>query len=108
MSKIGLALGGGGAKGFAHLGVIRALEALHIRPDLVVGTSAGGIIGAMVAAGLGVDQIEAGIRAASLAVLAAREPSRLGLVGRDKFARWLEGALGDVTFDQLAFKLAVV
>ncbi len=108
MSKIGLALGGGGAKGFAHIGVLRALEALNIRPDLIAGTSSGGIISAMVAAGLSVDQIEAGIRAAGLMVLAAREPSGLGLLGRDKFARWLEGALGNVTFDRLSLKLAVV
>lgn len=49
--KIGLALGGGAARGFAHIGVIKALEAQGIYPDIVVGTSAGSLVGAMYAAG---------------------------------------------------------
>lgn len=48
---IALALGGGAAKGFAHIGVIKALEAQGIVPDIVVGTSAGSVVGAMYAAG---------------------------------------------------------
>jgi NTE family protein len=49
--KIGLALGGGAARGFAHIGVIKALEAQGIVPDIVVGTSAGSVVGAMYASG---------------------------------------------------------
>lgn len=49
--RIGLALGGGAARGFAHIGVIKALEAQGIVPDLVVGTSAGSVVGALYAAG---------------------------------------------------------
>jgi NTE family protein len=49
--KIGLALGGGAARGFAHIGVIKALEAQGIFPDVVVGTSAGSLVGALYAAG---------------------------------------------------------
>lgn len=49
--KVGLALGGGAARGFAHIGVIKALEANGIMPDLVVGTSAGSLVGALYAAG---------------------------------------------------------
>lgn len=49
--KIGLALGGGAARGFAHIGVIKALEAQGIYPDIVVGTSAGSLVGALYAAG---------------------------------------------------------
>ena len=49
--KVGLALGGGAARGFAHIGVIKALEANGITPDLVVGTSAGSLVGALYAAG---------------------------------------------------------
>ena len=108
MLKVGLALGGGGAKGFAHIGVLRALEELAIWPEIVAGTSAGGIIGAMYAADLGVDRIEAYIRSTGLTVLAARERSHLGLLGRDKVIRWLENILGDATFEQLPRKLAVV
>jgi NTE family protein len=49
--RVGLALGGGAARGFAHIGVIKALEAQGIVPDLVVGTSAGSLVGALYAAG---------------------------------------------------------
>jgi NTE family protein len=49
--KIGLALGGGAARGFSHIGVIKALEAQGIVPDIVVGTSAGSVVGALYAAG---------------------------------------------------------
>ena len=48
--KIGLALGGGAARGFAHIGVIKALEAQGIYPEIVVGTSAGAVVGSMYAA----------------------------------------------------------
>ena len=42
---IGLALGGGGARGFAHIGVIRTLLAHGIKPDIIVGTSIGAVVG---------------------------------------------------------------
>ena len=50
--RIGLALGGGAARGFAHIGVIKALEAQGIHPEIVVGTSAGSVVGALYASGL--------------------------------------------------------
>lgn len=49
--KIGLALGGGAARGFAHIGVIKALEAQGIVPDLIVGSSAGSVVGTLYASG---------------------------------------------------------
>jgi NTE family protein len=49
--RIALALGGGAARGFAHIGVIKALEAQGISPDIIVGTSAGAVVGALYAAG---------------------------------------------------------
>jgi len=50
--KIALALGGGAARGFAHIGVIKALEAQGITPEIVVGTSAGSVVGALYASGM--------------------------------------------------------
>ncbi|MFT4257111.1 MAG: patatin-like phospholipase family protein [Pseudoxanthomonas sp.] len=50
--KIGLALGGGAAKGFAHIGVIKMLEANGIKADVVAGTSAGSVVGALYASGM--------------------------------------------------------
>ncbi len=57
-ARIELALGGGAARGFAHIGVIKALEAQGISPDIVVGTSAGAVVGALYAAGLNGFQIQ--------------------------------------------------
>lgn len=55
--KIGLALGGGGARGFAHLGVLKAFEENNISFDYVAGTSAGSLVGALHCAGLTYQQI---------------------------------------------------
>lgn len=55
---IALVLGSGGARGYAHIGVIRMLEAYGISPQLIVGTSAGSIVGALYASGKNADQME--------------------------------------------------
>ncbi len=57
-ARIALALGGGAARGFAHVGVIKALEAQGIAADIVVGTSAGSVVGALYAGGLNGFQIQ--------------------------------------------------
>jgi NTE family protein len=56
---VALVLSGGSARGFAHLGMLRVLEREGLRPDLIVGTSAGSIVGAMAASGMKVSQMEA-------------------------------------------------
>ncbi|MCG6949444.1 MAG: patatin-like phospholipase family protein [Acidobacteria bacterium] len=61
--KLVLVLSGGGARGIAHIGVIRVLEELHIAPDLIVGTSMGSIIGGLYAAGWSPDEMEEIVRA---------------------------------------------
>ncbi len=58
LPKIGLALGGGAARGFAHVGVIAALEEAGIKVDLVVGTSAGSMVGALYASGKNAAQLQ--------------------------------------------------
>jgi NTE family protein len=55
--KIGLALSGGGVKGFAHAGAIKAMEEKEIHPDIISGTSAGAIVGALYSAGYSPDEI---------------------------------------------------
>jgi len=60
--KIGIALGGGGSRGFVHLGVYKALLEKGIKPDIIAGTSAGAIAGSFLAAGLSVDEIHARFR----------------------------------------------
>ena len=56
--RIGLALSGGGARGSAHLGVLRVLEELRIPVDYIAGTSMGSIVGGLYASGMSVDEIE--------------------------------------------------
>ncbi len=56
--RIGLALGSGAARGLAHIGVLKVLEAEGLRPDVIAGTSMGAMIGAFYAAGIPVDEIE--------------------------------------------------
>jgi NTE family protein len=57
--KIALVLGSGGARGYAHIGVIKVLEDSGIRPDLIVGTSAGSIVGVLYASGKNAQQLQA-------------------------------------------------
>src|SRR5215510_3701342 len=57
--RIGVAFGGGSARGLAHVGVVRWLEEHHIPIDLIAGTSMGGLIGGSVASGMSADEIAA-------------------------------------------------
>ncbi len=58
MKKLALVLGGGSAKGYAHIGVLKVLEKHGIKPDLIVGTSMGALVGGMYAAGKSVNEME--------------------------------------------------
>jgi len=87
-----LALGGGGARGLAHIGVLRALEKLDIRPAFIAGTSMGAIVGSLYALGMDAYQIETHIKAflksdayrrSGLSRLKRQEnPSALGILGQ--------------------------
>ena len=61
MKKIGMALSGGGARGIAHLGVLKALAEFGLRPDIIAGSSAGGIVGGLYAAGYSPEEIREGL-----------------------------------------------
>jgi NTE family protein len=60
--RIGLVLSGGGARGIAHVGVLKVLEQLHIPIDAIAGTSMGAVVGGLYASGLSPEQIEATLR----------------------------------------------
>lgn len=55
--RLGIALGGGGAKGFAHVGVLRAMEDFGLKPQIVAGCSAGSVVGSLFSAGYSSDEI---------------------------------------------------
>lgn len=78
--KIALVLGGGGAKGLAHIGVIKALTEHGIKPDLVVGTSAGAIVGALYASGKNANTLEHIALDTNYQELLDFRPSKQGLI----------------------------
>lgn len=106
--RLGLVLGGGGGKGGAHLGVIRVIDSLELPIDLIAGTSIGGVLGVLYAAGYGVDEIALAFDGARIWKLFKRDLSGMGLLGIRRVRTILEGLLGECTFDQLAIPCAVV
>lgn len=82
--KIGLALSGGGARGGAHIGVLRALEELHVPIDYIAGTSMGAIVGGYYAAGYSPEEIEDLLRNTDWPGAFSDEPERSGVTMRKK------------------------
>jgi NTE family protein len=107
---IGLALGGGAARGFAHIGVVRTLLAQGIVPDVVVGTSIGAVVGGAYAAGH-LDTLEAWARSLQVRNILGYLDVRLngsGLIGGEKLASQLEASLGKTLIEDLPVKFASV
>jgi predicted acylesterase/phospholipase RssA/CRP-like cAMP-binding protein len=99
--RIGLVLGGGGARGFAHLGVLRALEESGIPVDWVGGNSVGALIGAQYAMGISFEKILAN----TIRFVSAGEWPTLPIVsvlGGQRFLRGLQRIFGDVTIESLS------
>ncbi len=90
-STIGLALSGGGAKGMAHIGVLRALEENNIKVDYIAGTSMGAVVGALYSIGYSVDDIEKYLKQINWeAVLTNEIPrDRLGFLDRSTEEKYL-------------------
>jgi NTE family protein len=92
---IGFVLGGGGARGLAHIGVLSVLEGAGIRPDVISGTSAGAIVGLIYAAGATLDELRElarGISSWRMVRFSLRRGSLLSLrPARRLLSRWLEG-----------------
>ena len=107
--KIGLALGGGGARGLAHIGVLKALEKNKIKIDLVSGTSMGAIVGAFYAAGVTVNHLEHLATSTDWKkIYSLLDPKfKDGLFGGEKLAEFLKTELGDLEFKNLKKPLFV-
>jgi NTE family protein len=107
---IGLALGGGAARGFAHIGIVRTLVSHGIIPNVVVGTSIGAVVGGAYAAGH-LDTLEAWARSLQPRNIFGYLDIRLngsGLIGGDKLATQLEAAIGPILIEELPLKFATV
>lgn len=100
-----LALGGGGARGWAHIGVARGLERLGLGPTRIVGTSMGAIIGAGMAAGRTPDQMEEAARRTNVYRLMRR--GRLALFDARPLLEHTAAELGDPRIEDLPIPLGV-
>ena len=108
--KIGLALGGGAARGWAHIGIIRALVANGVVPDIVTGTSMGALVGGVWAAGK-LDQLEVWARAINKRRILGLMDFRLGgagLISGGRLADLLLRNLGPLLIEDLPLRYAAI
>jgi NTE family protein len=109
--KIGLALGGGAARGFAHIGVLEALEIGGINIDMIAGTSAGAAIGALYAQGKSAKEMKQlvkswdWIKRAQLIDLAL---PKTGFISGKNIKKMLKSIIGDVEFSELKIPFTCV
>ncbi len=102
--KLGLALGAGGSRGVAHVGVLRALEEEGIKPDFIAGCSMGSVVGACYSKGMSCDKmLEAVLKLKAVKIIdpSAVPISKLGLFKGNKMYDLLLSNIGDITFDEL-------
>lgn len=92
--RIGVALSGGGAKGFAHVGSLRALEEYGIRPDALAGVSAGSVVAVMYAAGVPLNKMLKLFTDAKFRDFCEFTTKRGGFFSIDKFKKFLKKAIG--------------
>lgn len=94
---VGVVLGGGGARGFAHLGVLKELERLRIPVACIAGTSAGALIGGIYANGLPLDEMEREFNAADWDQMLAGKPARASIPydrKRNDYKNYLDASFG--------------
>lgn len=105
--KVGIALGGGFARGLAHIGVLKVLEEEQIPIDFVAGTSVGSVIGAGYASGLSAKELEEIAGLVRFKDFSRWTFSRFGLFSNDKMAVFLAKILRCKTFEELRIPLAI-
>lgn len=104
---IGVALGGGFARGLAHIGVLKVLEEEGIPIDFIAGTSVGSVIGAAYASGIGAKELEEIAALVRFKDFSRWTFSRFGIFSNDKMALFLNKILRCKTFEELRIPLAV-
>jgi NTE family protein len=110
LPRIGLALGGGAARGFAHVGVIQVLEEAGVRPDVVVGTSAGSLVAALYASGRNGQQLQQVAEAMEEATFADWTLPILnrGMLRGEALARYVNIHVGSKLIEQMPLPLGIV
>lgn len=106
--SLGLALGGGGMKGWAHLGVISVLENMHLRPTVIAGCSAGALIGAYYAYGYSFDQMHRFMREQRTLSLFSLRFDGLGLLNNDALRDYLSAHFGSTRLEELPIPFHVI
>ena len=108
--RIGLALGGGAARGFAHVGVIQVLEEAGVRPDLVVGTSAGSLVAALYASGRNGQQLQQVAEAMEEAAFTdwTLPIFSRGMLRGEALARYVNAHVGGKLIEQMPLPLGIV
>jgi NTE family protein len=104
---IGVALGGGFARGIAHIGVLKVLEEEGIPISFVTGTSVGALIGASYCSGLSVEELEEVARSVRFTTFARWTLSRFGFATNDRMITFLTRTLKAKTFEELRIPLGV-
>lgn len=106
--RIGIALGGGGARGYAHLGVLKALAEKGIEPNIISGVSAGALVGAFIASGKKPVDILELMKKNKFSDFAEVIVPHNGLLSLKKMTRKLDKYLEARTFDDLKIPLFIV
>ncbi len=105
--KVGVALGGGFARGLAHIGILKVLEEENIPVDFIAGTSVGSVIGAAYASGISAKELEEVASLVRFKDFSRWTFSRFGLFSNDKMAVFLHKILRCKTFEELKIPLAI-
>lgn len=106
--KLGLALSGGGAKGFAHLGVFKLLEECGLKPDIIAGTSVGSLMGTLFADGYSADELKLLFTGREFSDFAKIQIPKTGLFDSSRFRNFLKRNLRATTFEELKTPMVVV
>jgi NTE family protein len=107
LPSIGVALGGGFARGIAHIGVLKVLEEEGIPIRVVAGTSVGALIGATYCSGVSIEELEKIARSVRFTTFARWTVSRYGFASNDRMVAFLNRVLKVKTFEELRIPLAV-
>ena len=107
MYRIGLTLSGGGAKGLAHAGVLKALEEYGLRPQILSGVSAGAIVAALYADGKTPDEICYFFKQTKFMDYVKFIRPKKGLLSTKKFEKMISEAISAKTFEELKLPLYI-